>query len=175
MGNFKIEFIPFNPTNTNINNPTLLYTGQDTLVDVNTGSSGGESIDEGNGEGEDDVGIFACAKCRCHLSRSSDLMSKDFRGRSGRAYLFTSVINFIAGVPEDRVLMTGKHTLTDISCMNCSEVIGWHYLHAYNESQRYKVGKFILERALVVKINTTTAATTTTTTNATSNNNNIST
>ena len=50
-----------------------------------------------------------------------------------------------------RQLVTGAHTVSDISCMICKSVLGWKYVEAEEESQRYKVGKFILETNRVVK------------------------
>jgi len=41
--------------------------------------------------------------------------------------------------------VTGAHTVSDISCIFCGSVLGWKYVAAEEESQRYKVGKFILE------------------------------
>lgn len=41
--------------------------------------------------------------------------------------------------------MTGQHTVSDISCAICGTVLGWKYVEASEESQKYKVGKFILE------------------------------
>ncbi len=41
--------------------------------------------------------------------------------------------------------MTGAHTVSDVSCTFCSTVLGWKYEGAEEETQRYKVGKFILE------------------------------
>ena len=41
--------------------------------------------------------------------------------------------------------MTGAHTVSDVSCMFCESILGWKYVAAEEDSQRYKVGKFILE------------------------------
>jgi hypothetical protein len=41
--------------------------------------------------------------------------------------------------------VTGAHTVSDVSCAFCGSVLGWKYVAADEESQRYKVGKFILE------------------------------
>lgn len=49
------------------------------------------------------------------------------------------------------MLITGRHTVADIYCMECQEVLGWKYEKAFEETQRYKEGKFILERAKVMK------------------------
>lgn len=50
-----------------------------------------------------------------------------------------------------RQLVTGAHTVSDISCRNCGTVLGWKYVEAAEETQKYKVGKFILETKRVVK------------------------
>lgn len=90
------------------------------------------------------------------------------------------------------MLTTGLHTVADISCVDCGDVLGWKYVctyassfflrlyssemielavaykggsasivgtwiyvilkeEAYEESQKYKVGKFILEKAKIGK------------------------
>ncbi|KAK0592395.1 hypothetical protein LWI29_018393 [Acer saccharum] len=54
---------------------------------------------------------------------------------------------------EDRHLLTGLHTVADISCADCREVLGWKYERAYEASQKYKEGKFILEKSKIVKEN----------------------
>mmetsp|Transcript_9642 Transcript_9642/g.19694 ORF Transcript_9642/g.19694 Transcript_9642/m.19694 type:complete len:92 (+) Transcript_9642:557-832(+) len=72
--------------------------------------------------------IFQCSVCRAHLARNEDIVSKDFRGRQGRAFLFSTVVNVAMGKKEDRVLYTGLHTVADISCNVCQSVIGWKYV-----------------------------------------------
>ncbi|KAH9574750.1 hypothetical protein CY35_01G075900 [Sphagnum magellanicum] len=74
-------------------------------------------------------------------------------GRNGRAYLVANVVNVSVGPKEDRQLMTGLHTVADISCFQCQEVLGWKYEKAFEESQKYKEGKYILEKAKVMKEN----------------------
>jgi hypothetical protein len=41
--------------------------------------------------------------------------------------------------------------VSDISCTVCGIVLGWKYVAAEEESQRYKVGKFILETKRVLR------------------------
>lgn len=50
-----------------------------------------------------------------------------------------------------RQLVTGAHTVSDISCAVCGSVLGWQYVSAAEESQRYKVGMFILETKRVMQ------------------------
>lgn len=53
-----------------------------------------------------------------------------------------------------RQLVTGAHTVSDISCVFCGSVLGWKYVAAEEDTQRYKVGKFILETKRVMKAST---------------------
>lgn len=47
--------------------------------------------------------------------------------------------------------MTGAHTVSDVSCVVCGVVIGWKYVAAEEESQKYKVGKYILETRRIAR------------------------
>jgi hypothetical protein len=59
--------------------------------------------------------------------------------------------NTLTHKPQPRQLVTGAHTVSDISCRGCGSVLGWKYVDAAEESQKYKVGKFILETRRIVK------------------------
>ena len=48
--------------------------------------------------------------------------------------------------------MTGLHTVRDLSCVVCKTSLGWKYCTAREPSQRYKMGKFLLEALNVVKM-----------------------
>lgn len=52
---------------------------------------------------------------------------------------------------QDRVMLTGRHMVRDVSCKNCDIKLGWIYEFATEESQRYKEGRVILERALITE------------------------
>lgn len=41
--------------------------------------------------------------------------------------------------------------MSDISCVVCGAILGWKYVDAEEESQKYKVGKFILETKRVIR------------------------
>ncbi|KAI9812637.1 MAG: hypothetical protein M1827_004626 [Pycnora praestabilis] len=105
-----------------------------------------------------------CARCATDLCMTSQIISKGFTGRHGRAYLVagpssenTPTISVTSSSPTGslpnththkavpRQLVTGAHTVSDVSCALCGTVLGWKYVAAEEESQRYKVGKFILE------------------------------
>jgi len=52
---------------------------------------------------------------------------------------------------QDRVMLTGRHMVRDVACKNCNTKLGWMYEYATEETQRYKEGRVILERALVME------------------------
>mmetsp|Transcript_19106 Transcript_19106/g.55537 ORF Transcript_19106/g.55537 Transcript_19106/m.55537 type:complete len:324 (-) Transcript_19106:319-1290(-) len=94
----------------------------------------------------DGPNVYGCASCRTHLTSHDDIISKSFHGRRGRAYLFERCVNVSVGPPEDRLLITGMHSVCDIRCRRCDIVVGWTYRRAYEPSQKYKEGKFIVEK-----------------------------
>lgn len=109
------------------------------------------------------LSYLRCTGCSAHLCLTSQIISKGFTGRHGRAYLVSaelvasavsvsgsssptaSLPNTVLQHPVPRQLVTGAHTVSDVSCAFCGSVLGWKYVAAEEESQRYKVGKFILE------------------------------
>ncbi|KAF7321904.1 Protein yippee-like [Mycena kentingensis (nom. inval.)] len=76
-----------------------------------------------------------------------------FQGRDGRGYLMHSATNLKLGAREERSLITGTHTVADVYCLGCNERIGWFYHRASDYSQKYKEGKYLLEREKLVKEN----------------------
>lgn len=65
---------------------------------------------------------------------------------------------------------TGTHTVADVYCLGCNERMGWYYIKAPDNSQKYKegrpvmvfktsssltnhAGKYLLEREKLVKDN----------------------
>jgi hypothetical protein len=113
---------------------------------------------------------LSCLRCLADLALSSQIISKGFTGRHGRAYLVSAsespamsisptskkdtlpnLPNIFTHKPVPRQLVTGAHTVSDISCAQCGRVLGWKYVAAEEESQRYKVGKFILETQRIAR------------------------
>lgn len=66
--------------------------------------------------------------------------------------MFSHAMNIIVGEKSDKQLLTGLFAVADIYCSNCGEVLGWKYVKAYNESQRFKEGKYIIELAKIAKL-----------------------
>jgi len=47
--------------------------------------------------------------------------------------------------------MTGLHTVVDVACDGCGTIVGWHYLHAFEESESYKIGMYVLEKVWLAR------------------------
>lgn len=75
-----------------------------------------------------------------------------FRGQHGKAYLFDNVVNIIEAEAMERNMTTGRHVVRDILCRQCKETVGWKYDKAYEQPEKYKEGKFILEVELLVQV-----------------------
>jgi hypothetical protein len=96
--------------------------------------------------------IYGCKNCKTHLSNHDDILSRNFRGQHGKAYLFDSVVNITESDPNERNMTTGRHIVRDIHCRQCKETVGWKYDKAYEASEKYKEGKFILEEELLCTV-----------------------
>ncbi|CAG0917647.1 unnamed protein product [Notodromas monacha] len=95
--------------------------------------------------------LFSCIGCDTVLTNRSELVSTRFTGATGRAFLFNKVVNLTYSEVQDRVMLTGRHMVRDVSCKKCDTKLGWVYEFATEETQRYKEGRVILERALVTE------------------------
>ncbi|KAH8685746.1 yippee zinc-binding/DNA-binding /Mis18, centromere assembly-domain-containing protein [Tricladium varicosporioides] len=110
-----------------------------------------------------------CVTCTTDIAFASQIVSKGFTGRHGRAYLVSppsmvyttstaktkkekenELVNTKLGRSATRELLTGSHVVADVSCVICGAVLGWKYVDARESAQRYKIGKFILEMKRVV-------------------------
>lgn len=61
-------------------------------------------------------------------------------------------MNVTAGEPNERNMTTGRHIVRDIFCRQCKDNVGWTYDKAYDTSEKYKEGKFILEAELLCNV-----------------------
>ncbi|KAJ7902173.1 yippee-domain-containing protein [Mycena olivaceomarginata] len=96
---------------------------------------------------------YNCSKCSAVIALQDETITKLFQGRDGRGFLMHSAVNLKLGSREDRSLITGVHTVADAFCMGCNERMGWFYHKASDFSQKYKEGKYLLEREKLVKEN----------------------
>ncbi|CAF2106293.1 unnamed protein product, partial [Brassica napus] len=63
--------------------------------------------------------------------------------------------NVYAEKKEDRMMMTGLHTVADIYFVKCGSYVGWRYIRRkhskfdFEKNQQYKEGKSIHERIAI--------------------------
>ncbi|KAL8668370.1 MAG: hypothetical protein Q9168_007003 [Polycauliona sp. 1 TL-2023] len=96
--------------------------------------------------------IFGCKNCKTHLASHDAIISRNFRGQHGKAYLFNTVVNTTQTDAVERNMTTGRHQVRDVICKQCKETVGWKYDKAYETSEKYKEGKFILEAELLCSV-----------------------
>ncbi|KAM2734488.1 hypothetical protein EV2_037787 [Malus domestica] len=94
---------------------------------------------------------YRCRFCDSALALADDVLSRSFNSHQGRAYLFSNVVNITLGPEEDRLMYSGLHTVDDIFCCCCGQILGWKYVIAHEKNQKYKEGKFVLERWRIVE------------------------
>jgi hypothetical protein len=84
---------------------------------------------------------------------------------------FLLSVNVNTSAAEERVLLTGLHEVADVYCDCCKTLLGWKYVnmfsvyiqneaflfflkeHAFESSQKYKEGKYIIELVHMIKDN----------------------
>ncbi|RNA39873.1 yippee-like 5 [Brachionus plicatilis] len=93
--------------------------------------------------------LYSCGNCDTVLTNKNELVSSRFNGATGRAFLFKSAVNLVVNEVQERVMLTGRHFVRDVFCKKCSVKLGWMYEFACEETQRYKEGNVILEKALI--------------------------
>ncbi|KAL0452393.1 UNVERIFIED_CONTAM: protein yippee-like [Sesamum latifolium] len=95
--------------------------------------------------------IYSCRKCRNPIALHQDLLSKSFKAKTGQAFMFGHAMNIVVGAKEDKQLMTGYYTIANIFCSKCGEEMGWTYVRAFDAREKYKEGRYIVEKAKIVK------------------------
>lgn len=53
---------------------------------------------------------------------------QSFHSRAGKAYLFGTVVNVVSAAKEQRSMTTGLHTVSDLYCNGCMQLVGWTYV-----------------------------------------------
>ena len=62
------------------------------------------------------------------------------------------MVNITQAEAVERNMTTGRHVVRDIHCRQCNETVGWMYAKAFEQSEKYKEGKFILEAELLCTV-----------------------
>ncbi|XP_022735254.1 protein yippee-like At5g53940 isoform X4 [Durio zibethinus] len=93
---------------------------------------------------------YRCKFCRTHFALPGDLVSR-MNALSCLSFRVSSFrVNITIGALEERLMLSGMHTVADIFCCCCGQIVGWKYEVAHEKTQKYKEGKFVLERGRIV-------------------------
>ncbi|XP_027115563.2 protein yippee-like At4g27740, partial [Coffea arabica] len=88
-----------------------------------------------------------CRECCTPVALRDDLLSKNFRAKSGAAY----AMNIVLGQKEERQFLSGYFVVADVYCSSCFASLGWKYIRAYDAREKYKEGRFVIEEAKILK------------------------
>ncbi|PVH13740.1 uncharacterized protein CXQ87_001858 [Candidozyma duobushaemuli] len=97
--------------------------------------------------------IFVCNECSAHLCLSNLVISDQFTGASGHAYLVDKLINVQPDGPDqEKQFRTGVYIVNDIRCSQCRTRLGWFYKKSAAYAEAYKEGKYVVERAFIREV-----------------------
>jgi len=101
----------------------------------------------------DKAQAYACKSCGTHISKESEIESKNYQVGQGnfnenkRGFLFKKGYNLELAPIKIENFTTGSYTISWVSCLKCKNQIGWKYLGADNPSNSNKIGKYCLGRS----------------------------
>ncbi|KAK9806862.1 hypothetical protein WJX72_005266 [[Myrmecia] bisecta] len=99
---------------------------------------------------------YVCACCGCDLACSSALIWEGVMGPLQPAFLFRATLNInTCSEQRQQRLSTGTYTLVDVACRCCDTALGWKYLNASCEAQKYKEGGTLLQKARLQQVTAT--------------------
>ncbi|KAK9835611.1 hypothetical protein WJX74_004193 [Apatococcus lobatus] len=102
---------------------------------------------------EDRFAKYTCASCGADIASHGQLLWEGYMGVRQPALLFTVTLNLdTAASLREEQLSTGCYVLADVTCRACSSPMGWSYLHASNEEQKYKEGCTLLQKSMLKKV-----------------------
>lgn len=96
------------------------------------------------------IQIITCKGCSSHLCLSDLIISDNFNGASGPAYLVGNLINIEFNlIAEETEMKTGVYLINKIKCHQCKNPLGWYYKKSYSFDESYKEGKFVIEKNFI--------------------------
>ncbi|OBA22571.1 yippee-domain-containing protein, partial [Metschnikowia bicuspidata var. bicuspidata NRRL YB-4993] len=101
----------------------------------------------------EDTEVIVCDGCLAHLCLSSLVLSDQFWGLSGDAFLVDRLINILCEKQDlETSMRTGVYIINKIRCLQCSTKLGWHYKKSFKYSEYYKEGKYVIEKKYIRQI-----------------------
>eukprot|EP00404_Azadinium_spinosum_P041958 CAMPEP_0180829988 /NCGR_PEP_ID=MMETSP1038_2-20121128/75562_1 /TAXON_ID=632150 /ORGANISM="Azadinium spinosum, Strain 3D9" /LENGTH=488 /DNA_ID=CAMNT_0022873083 /DNA_START=87 /DNA_END=1550 /DNA_ORIENTATION=- len=99
---------------------------------------------------DDDTLIYHCCRCRRPILRFDDIVSTNYHGAWGPAFLVSNLYNTVVEhVAYTASFVTGGYTVSDVTCAGCRLQLAKKYIEASDPVNRFKVGKYLLEQTRV--------------------------
>ena len=101
----------------------------------------------------------ACRACHNIFCYSDlDIIRNDYQCQSGKALFASNVTNIFEGKTTSKHFISGHYTIKDIYCMKCFAVVGWKYVTAQEEDNKFKEQNYVIEECKVEIIKPTPKA-----------------
>jgi len=90
---------------------------------------------------------LACKTCKTCITFSDATVSgpREFKGFFGKASLFSQVDHITLALPVVQLFVTGAHVCQTACCASCASQLGWKIVGAYQPSEQWKEGTYLLE------------------------------
>lgn len=99
---------------------------------------------------EGDAVVYHCCRCRCPTLRCRDIVSTNYHGAWGPAFLVDRLYNAaVERASYAAAFVTGSYIVRDVVCSCCRLMLGKKYVEARDPANRFKVGKILLEQTMV--------------------------
>ncbi|GJE98332.1 hypothetical protein PsYK624_145600 [Phanerochaete sordida] len=90
---------------------------------------------------------YACRHCRVRIAQRSSVLSWEFRGATGKAALFTNAANVALAKMSVMLMDSGAYRVQNAACAACGEPLGWKFVRAAEQAEKWKEGHLVLELA----------------------------
>ena len=92
----------------------------------------------------------ACKNCLntfCYWD--TDIIRTDYQCQSGKALFVANVKNVLEGPLTPKHFISGHYVIQDIHCMGCLQSVGWKYLEAQEDENKFKETNYVIEECKV--------------------------
>ncbi|ODV88082.1 hypothetical protein CANARDRAFT_26242 [[Candida] arabinofermentans NRRL YB-2248] len=97
--------------------------------------------------------ILRCKQCHNHICLNTLIISDNFYGNSGPAFFVSKVLNIkLCPSREFKKMRTGRYEIKLIGCKQCGSNLGWKYLYSEDDKEKYKEGRYVIERNLLEEV-----------------------
>jgi hypothetical protein len=98
---------------------------------------------------------FVCKTCSADLAGGKAVLWSDCRmGKSNESgMLFNASVNADRHGPVNTMhLATGDYEVVDVRCRGCNTALGWRYLRAFSDKNKFKEGTTIMYKRLLTHV-----------------------